>query len=147
MTDQESRAKRDLLDALERLKAGHPTELRLVERAIRGKLRINPLTVSIEAGRSRTLIGMPDCMSPDVRELVLAERNRSVDYRVRVSDVLAAKAQVRELLEKIRTKDSALAAAFLRIDYLESRLREYGVEESKIRPIRGKQPSHQAISP
>lgn len=130
-------ARKDLIDALNRLKQGHPTNVLLIERASRGSLRINPLTVSIEAGRSRTLIGMPDCALPDVRELVLAEGNRRVEYRVRLEDVRTAKAQVRKMAEKIRVKDSALAAAMLRIDHLESRLREYGGDGGNVRPIRG----------
>ena len=56
--------------ALQRLVEGKPLDKTLKEGALRGKLKINFLSVAREAGRSRTLIALEDCRYPKVREAV-----------------------------------------------------------------------------
>lgn len=60
----------DLLDALQRLVDGKPTHKTLKAKAKEGRLKVNPSTVALEAGRSRTLIALEDCRYPKVREAV-----------------------------------------------------------------------------
>lgn len=60
----------DLLDALQRLVEGKPTQKTLRTKAKEGKLKVNPSTVALEAGRSRTLIALEDCRYPYVRQAV-----------------------------------------------------------------------------
>lgn len=60
----------DLLDALQRLVEGKPTNKTLKTKAKEGKLKVNASNVALEAGRSRTLIALEDCRYPKVREAV-----------------------------------------------------------------------------
>lgn len=58
---------KDFHDALDRLISGKPKNPRLLKLASEGRLFINPTTVSLEAGRSRTLIALENCRFPSVR--------------------------------------------------------------------------------
>lgn len=60
----------DFLDALHRLMEGKPQNKTLKASAKAGKLKINAVSVALEAGRSRTLIALEDCRYPKVREAV-----------------------------------------------------------------------------
>jgi len=60
----------DLLDALQRLVEGKPTQKALQAKAKAGTLKVNTSNVALEAGRSRTLIALEDCRYPKVREAV-----------------------------------------------------------------------------
>ncbi len=60
----------DFLEALQRLVEGKPQNKILKASAKAGKLKINAVSVALEAGRSRTLIGMEGCRYPKVREAV-----------------------------------------------------------------------------
>jgi predicted kinase len=60
----------DFLEALQRLVEGKPQNKILKASAKVGKLKINVVSVALEAGRSRTLIAMEDCRYPKVREAV-----------------------------------------------------------------------------
>lgn len=60
----------DLLDALQRLVEGKPTNKTLKVKAKEGRLKVNTSNVALEAGRSRTLIALEDCRYPKVREAV-----------------------------------------------------------------------------
>lgn len=61
----------DFLDAVARIQEGKPRNKELKARAARGKLGLNPLTVSLEAGHSRTLIGKAKgCRYPRVRKII-----------------------------------------------------------------------------
>lgn len=60
----------DFLEALQRLVEGKPLNKTLKASAKAGKLKINVVSVALEAGRSRTLIALEDCRYPKVREAV-----------------------------------------------------------------------------
>ena len=60
----------DFMDAITRLRAGKPRHKMLKESAARGKLKINPSTVALDAGHSRTLIGKKVCRYPRIRALI-----------------------------------------------------------------------------
>jgi len=60
----------DFLDAIIRIQEGKPKNIELKARAARGVLSLNPSTVSLEAGHSRTLIGKKDCRYPRVRKKI-----------------------------------------------------------------------------
>lgn len=60
----------DFLEALQRLVEGKPQNKTLKASAKAGKLKINVVSVALEAGRSRTLIALEDCRYPKVREAV-----------------------------------------------------------------------------
>lgn len=77
MKSTPTRAERDLLDALARLKNGSPKNADLAKKARAGKLRINPTTVAQEAGCSRTLIGHENCIYPKIREQILKYRKET----------------------------------------------------------------------
>lgn len=66
-----SRTEAKLWKALWFLKRGKPTNPELAEAAKQGRLRVNFLTVSLEAACSRTLINTVDCAYPDVRQAIL----------------------------------------------------------------------------
>lgn len=70
------RIRQDFLNALRRLKSGRPKNRELRLRARLGTLKINPHSVALEAGHSRTLIGEADCRLPDVRSAVLSCKTR-----------------------------------------------------------------------
>lgn len=139
--EKDDGAEKDLLAALKRLKEGRPTNPTLIARLPKGHLRINPKTVSMEAQRSRTLIGMKNCAFPQIRQAVLKEAETAIRYQLRQADVQAATAVVTKMKISIRQKDTALAAALLRIDELEKLLDEYGHVESNVRPIRSGKPA------
>jgi hypothetical protein len=60
----------DFLEALQRLVEGKPQNKTLKASAKAGKLKINAVSVALEAGRSRTLIALENCRYPKVREAV-----------------------------------------------------------------------------
>lgn len=117
-------ARKDLLAALTRLRASQPTHPDLVLAASEGKLKITPSSVALEARRSRTLIGMDDCKYPDIRREVLASKDQSQLQIKRSAAMKAMADEVRRLKDLVRARDSALAAAFLRLDDLESQLND-----------------------
>lgn len=71
MTRPKKDVEAEFLAALDRLKSGTPTVPSLIARARTGKVRITISSVALEAGRSRTLIGMATCQFPAVRKAVL----------------------------------------------------------------------------
>jgi hypothetical protein len=66
--------RKDFEEALARLKAGMPLNEDLKKKQRVGKLKINILTVALEAGRSRTSIGLENCRYPDIRDQILRMR-------------------------------------------------------------------------
>lgn len=62
----------DYLAALDRLLAGRPLNETLRAKADVGKLRINPSSVALEAGRSRTLIAHAGSTYSKVRDAIRA---------------------------------------------------------------------------
>lgn len=124
MSDVE-RIRKDFMEALGRLRSGSPTHPKLIPRAAGGDLKISVTTVSLEAGHSRTLIGMDGCKYPDVRAAVLASRDQSPLQMKRSAALKAMSEELSLLRDQIRLKDSALMAALLQMDDLERRLSEY----------------------
>lgn len=61
---------KDFLDALQRLAEGKPQNKMLKARVREGRLKINAVSVALEAGRSRTLIALEECRYPKVREAI-----------------------------------------------------------------------------
>lgn len=67
-----AKTEKALEEAFLRLQRNEPRDAVLAEQALLGKLRISILSVAMEAGVSRTLIGYENCDYPLVREKVLA---------------------------------------------------------------------------
>jgi hypothetical protein len=108
----------DFMDALERLKAGSPRDPALSKRAREGRLTINPVTVSQEAGRSRTLIGSDNCKYPHIRELVLQAGARRGD-RFSSQDVITKlRDTVKVLQGDLSAARTIMAAQRITIDAL-----------------------------
>lgn len=129
-------AKKDLLAALGRLRDGRPSHPDLIRLAEKGQLKISPASVSKEARRSRTLIGMEDCKYPDIRREVLASKSQS-PLQIKRSQALKAMAdEIRNMKQAIQVKDTALVVARCQIADLERRLRQYEPPDPKVTPIK-----------
>lgn len=112
----------DAIAAIDRLLAGAPENAKLREAALSGKLQVNPTTVAIESGRSRTYFGFRDCLLPDVRQRILEAKTstgRAVALRALATGL---QAQVRKLEEEIKVRDSAIVA--LRVALIQARGRD-----------------------
>jgi hypothetical protein len=92
---------RDFLDAFTRLQSGTPKHKKLKESAARGILKINPSTVALEAGHSRTLIGTNLCRYPRVRDKILGAKKNSD----------SPPSTYTELIDNLRGKKAELARA------------------------------------
>ena len=109
---------KDFLEALERLKNGKPKHPALLESARKGILTINPLSVSMEARRSRTLIGSEECRYPNIRELVLQAGPRSNRTVLKSDVVTKLRETVHVLQEELATARTLLASQRITIDAL-----------------------------
>lgn len=58
----------DFMDAISRLRDGKPRNKDLRAKASKGTLKVNKVTVALEADHSRTLISKKDCRYPRVRQ-------------------------------------------------------------------------------
>jgi hypothetical protein len=99
----------DALAAIDRIQRGVPNDPKLLERALRGNLELNPTTISIESGRSRTYFGYKGCPLPDVWLRILELRTTSarvVAYRELIARL---QEQIAGLEHVIWVKDSAMA--------------------------------------
>lgn len=123
MTENDQ-VRKDFFAALARLRSGIPRHPDNVLALNAGKLKITPSSVAVEAGRSRTLIGMEGCKYPDVRREVLASKDQSQLQIKRSAAIKELAKEVSRLKDVIRQRDSALAAAMLQMDDLERRLQE-----------------------
>lgn len=104
VTEKMSSAERDFTMAFERLEKGTPKHPKLKVLAAKGRLRVNPSSVALEAGRSRTLIGTDDCPYPAIRQRIL-ELKRPI-AQSRTQD---------EIISKLRADNKALKAENERI--------------------------------
>lgn len=88
----------DFRDALQRLVEGKPENKKLKAKAKEGKLKINKSNVALEAGHSRTLIGLEDCRYPTVRaEVTLAQGGKKAlptTYTQLIANLRADKAKL-----------------------------------------------------
>lgn len=131
-------ARKDLLAALGRLRDGRPSHPDLIRLAEKGQLKISPASVSKEARRSRTLIGMEDCRYPDIRREVLASKSQS-PLQIKRSQALKAMAdEIRNMKQAIQIKDTALVVARCKIADLERRLGQYEPPDPKVTAIKRK---------
>lgn len=108
----------DFESALTRLLAGTPTDARLADQAVEGKLRVSFLNIAIEAKHSRTLIAHDGCRYPEFRvkvQRLLEDNPRAVQTR---KALVAAKTRIRELEEAVRAKDSIMAALIVELSTL-----------------------------
>lgn len=133
----------DFLEALQRLAEGKPLNKTLKASAKAGKLKINAVSVALEAGRSRTLIALENCRYPKVREAVkLAQGGKKslpTTYTQLIENLRADLATVkaeRHLLQ-IKMADHVLARRKAEVnskrDAAEaSRLRKLVVEYEKV---------------
>jgi hypothetical protein len=112
----------DFLNALSRLKEGKPLHPDLKRRAAAGQLTINPVTVALEAARSRTLIGSDRCRYPHIRELVLQASGRRQDSGVTKADVVEKlRGVIKTLQGDLASARTLLAAQRITIDALSRR--------------------------
>ncbi|AJY44045.1 hypothetical protein I6G56_14820 [Burkholderia humptydooensis] len=105
----------DFISALQRLIDGTPTHPKLIAKAADGKLRVNLLSVSIEAGHSRTLIGHKDCAYPDVRNAILRTLENFGPKETLKAEILRLRNQVSELQDKLEERDSYNVRLLLRL--------------------------------
>lgn len=99
----------DFLDAIARIQEGKPRNRELKARAARGKLALNPLTVSLEAGHSRTLIGKANgCRYPRVRKIIentkVAKNATPTTYTELVDRLRAEKAELSHQLNLYKSE-------------------------------------------
>ncbi|WP_066739195.1 hypothetical protein [Cupriavidus sp. D384] len=106
----------DFMSALKRLIEGTPTNPKVKLKAANGKLRVNVLNVSLEAGHSRSLVGLANCAYPKVREAILEAMDDPTGPRE------ALKAHIRrlrnlnsELEDMLAERDSYNALLLLRL--------------------------------
>lgn len=137
-------------DAIDRLIAGIPQHSKLKRLAAEGRLRINPTTVALEAGRSRTMIALENCRLPEIRNRILAaQRSKDITAPRTASEVIV------RLREQVNTLRAELAASmesqqrhFLAREKAEReaaqwrdalrRMQDHAVDDAKVTPIRGK---------
>lgn len=144
----------DLTDALERLISGTPRNPSLAKKARLGKLRINPSTVSLEAGCSRTLIGYDGCAYQNIRDRILELKISGPKATTSFEDInRELRHENQDLREAIKVAMSRVAAKDLQIEaterYAERKVREAerrmnaregptGTMPSNVSPISGK---------
>jgi predicted kinase len=133
----------DFLEALQRLVEGKPLNKTLKGSAKAGKLKINAVSVALEAGRSRTLIALENCRYPKVREAIkLAQGGKKslpTTYTQLIDNLRADLATVKAERRLLETKmaDHVLARRKAEVnsrrDAAEaSRLRKLVVEFEKV---------------
>lgn len=133
----------DFLEALQRLVEGKPHNKKLKASAKAGKLKVNTVSVALEAGRSRTLIALENCRYPKVREAVkLAQGGKKAlptTYTQLIENLRADLATVKAEKRLLETKmaDHVLARRKAEVssrrDAAEaSRLRKLVVELEKV---------------
>ncbi|MBT2117786.1 hypothetical protein KK141_17275 [Dyella sp. LX-66] len=108
----------DFMEALERLKMGRPRDSSLLKRVHEGRLVINPVTVALEANRSRTLIGSDSCKYPHIRELVLQAGGRGSDRPLRQDVITKLRETIKVLQGDLAAARTIMAAQRITIDAL-----------------------------
>lgn len=106
----------DFMSALRRLVEGKPTHEKLKLKAAEGKLRVNILNVSLEAGHARTLIGLEGCAYPLVRgEILEAMEVGNGPKEALKAHVRRLRNLVSELEDRLEERDSYNALLLLRL--------------------------------
>jgi hypothetical protein len=106
---------KDFHEALDRLIAGKPRTPRLKRHASEGRLNINPTTVALEAGHSRTLIAVANCRLPSVRNRIIEtnDRNDIAAPRTASEVITKLREQVIDLKRQLGSAIEAQAGHFL----------------------------------
>ena len=92
----------------------------LRERAEKRAVAINPVTVALEAGRSRTLIGSDRCAYPHVRELIFqAGGKRRIPGSNKVDIVAKLRGIIGSLQAELSAAQTLLAAQRITIETFE----------------------------
>lgn len=106
---------KDFFDAIERLVKKKPFNPKLKRLVAEDRLEINPSTVSLEAERSRTMIGYDGCPLQNVREKILELKKPGVIATPRTAREVIARlrADIADLKGKLRGSMDAQAAHFL----------------------------------
>lgn len=100
----------DANGAIDRLLAGKPTHEKLQAALLKGTLEINPTTVALESGRSRTYFGYRGCPLPDVRQRILELKTSSGRALAFKHMAAGLQLRVRELEVALEARDSAIVA-------------------------------------
>jgi hypothetical protein len=101
--------RQDFLDAIDRIKAGKPQDPDLRELVKKRKLKLDVSTVAKEAGRSRTLIARAECAYPEVRSLIMLEKESGIRPVETAQDV--ANSLRKQLAEKTEETKRYMSAA------------------------------------
>ncbi len=137
----ENEQERRYLEALERIKAGKPTDPDLKARAARGKLEVTISAVAKEARQSRTLIGHAGCEYPRVRDAVLAAmrlpeqpqgpaRNHTEVFNRLREEIVA-------LQEAVKLRDSENANLVARLAQIEAEVERANALAERVRNREG----------
>lgn len=105
----------ELMNALARLQEGKPRNSELTKKAKLGTLKINASTVSLEAERSRTLIGHDGCQYPKVRAAILALKHPVVEPRTAEDVIRRLREDNAQLRMKLKVRDTENANLQLRL--------------------------------
>ncbi|ONH84209.1 hypothetical protein APZ41_005175 [Roseomonas mucosa] len=111
-------AREALEEALVRLRIGKPTNPKLAELAVRGKLKVTVTTVAAEAGVSRTLVGVENCRFPDIRRRILEGDDGKEQRPVKgvsavVRQLRADNAELRRQVQVLRSQQAITLARML----------------------------------
>ena len=91
----------DFLLAFERVKSGTVRHSSLCGKLLQGKLKVTIANVALEAGRSRTLIGMDGCRYPEIRNKILAAKGKKIEERSERQDEIDTLKQKNTELQKM----------------------------------------------
>jgi ABC-type histidine transport system ATPase subunit len=139
-------------EAIDRLVAGKPKNPKLRRLAAEGRLNVNPSTVALEAGRSRTLIALESCRLPSVRNriLMLSRQDEVAAPRTAAEVIIRLREQVIDLKRQLSSALEAQAEHFLAREKAERdaakwrdamrREQNHREEDAKVVPIKPKGP-------
>ena len=122
-SDAVDRVEQDFIDALGRLQDNKPTQPALRKKSLDGKLKINVMTVSMEAGHSRTLIGHKGCKYPETRRKVLDAAAKTSPLSSASSVLDSLREDSEELRRRVHLLVSHNAALVRRMQELERQLK------------------------
>ncbi|MHA3013452.1 hypothetical protein E6A55_04165 [Cupriavidus necator H16] len=107
----------EFLDALARLQIGKPKTKKMKDRLAAGKMKITISNVAVEAGRSRTLIGLDkNCRYPVVREKIREAKEKPSLPTTHTEIIQRLRAEKLELQVEVRKlRAEATAHYFARV--------------------------------
>ena len=135
-------------EAIDRMLAGKPKTQKLRRLAAEGRLSINPSTVALEAGHSRTLIALETCRLPSVRNRILtvARGDEVAAPRTAAEVITRLRAQVVQLRHQLAAALEGQSEHFLARELAEReaakwrdafrRIEDQAQQGSKVSPIR-----------